>query len=96
MKKIENVELAFLSLDDYQELKKAMIESYSSMPNSYWREHQIESLINRFPDGQVVIKVNNQIAGCALSIIVDYSKIEKHHTYQAITGDYTFNTHTDD
>ena len=96
MKKIENIELTFLTQDDYQELKKAMIESYTTMPNSYWREHQIDSLINRFPEGQVVIKVNNQIAGCALSIIVDYSKIRKHHTYQEITGDYTFNTHTDE
>ncbi|MFD0761414.1 GNAT family N-acetyltransferase [Lutibacter aestuarii] len=96
MKNIENIELTFLSIDDYQELKKAMIESYTTMPNSYWKEHQIESLIDRFPEGQVVIKVNHEIAGCALSIIVDYSKVDQHHTYQEITGDYTFNTHTPD
>jgi len=94
MKEIENIELKFLSLDDYQELKVAMIESYTNMPNSYWKEAQIKSLIDRFPDGQVVIKVNNQIAGCALSIIVDYSKYGDQHTYKQITGDYTFKTHT--
>jgi predicted amidohydrolase len=93
MKKIENIELSFLSIDDYQELKKAMIASYAGMPNSYWSERQMESLISRFPEGQVVIKVNNQIAGCALSIIVDYKRIEKVHTYQEITGNYSFNTH---
>ncbi len=38
MKEIENIELTFLSLDDYQELKEAMIESYKNMPNSYWKE----------------------------------------------------------
>src|SRR3989339_222866 len=96
MKKIGNIELTYLSVDDYEELKKAMIASYTTMPNAYWKEHQIQSLIGRFPDGQVVIKVNNQIAGCALSIIVDYNKIDKHHTYSEITGDYTFNTHTPD
>lgn len=94
MKEIENIELAFLSLDDYQELKTAMIEAYSSMPNSYWKEQQINSLISRFPEGQVVIKVNKQIAGCALSIIVDYAAFEDEHTYKQITGDYTFNTHS--
>ncbi len=94
MMEIENIELTFLSLDDYQELKKAMIEAYSSMPNSYWKEAQINSLISRFPEGQVVIKVNNQIAGCALSIIVDYNKFDGSHTYKEITGDYTFDTHT--
>ncbi|MEZ5009830.1 MAG: carbon-nitrogen hydrolase family protein [Chitinophagales bacterium] len=89
---IENIELTFLSLDDYQELKKAMIASYSSMPNSYWKEHQIKTLIDQFPEGQVVIKVNDHIAGCALSIIVDYDKFGDRHTYKQITGDYTFST----
>ena len=96
MKKIENIELSFLSIDDYQELKKAMIESYTGIPNAYWSERQMESLISRFTEGQVVIKVNNQIAGCALSIIVDYKRIEKVHTYQEITGNYSFNTHKPD
>jgi len=94
MQEIENIELTFLNLDDYQELKEAMIESYTTMPDAYWKEHQIDSLISRFPEGQVVIKVNNQIAGCALSIIVDYTKFDDHHTYEEITGKYTFNTHT--
>ncbi|MBU3927060.1 MAG: bifunctional GNAT family N-acetyltransferase/carbon-nitrogen hydrolase family protein [Bacteroidetes bacterium] len=94
MQEIENIELTFLNLVDYQELKEAMIESYTTMPDAYWKEHQIGSLISRFPEGQVVIKVNNQIAGCALSIIVDYSKFDDHHTYEEITGKYTFNTHT--
>lgn len=51
MDKIENIELTFLSLDDYQELKKAMVEAYATMPNSYWRESQIQSLISIFPEG---------------------------------------------
>lgn len=93
MKEIGNIEMSFLSIDDYQELKVAMLESYTNMPNSYWREHQIKSLISRFPEGQVVIKVNNEIAGCALSIIVDYDSFDDNHTYKEITGNYTFKTH---
>lgn len=94
MKEIENVELTFLSLNDYQELKEAMIESYPGMANSYWEKSQIKKLISLFPEGQVVIKINNQIAGCALSIIVDYYKFGDDHTYNQITGDSTFSTHT--
>ena len=93
-KEIENIELAYLSLHDYEELKKAMLESYTNMPDSYWREQQISTLIDRFPEGQVVIKVNDQIAGCALSIIVDYDKFDEHHNYEEITGNYTFSTHS--
>ncbi len=93
MPNIENVALTYLKLDDYDEVKEAMIASYTSMPDAYWREHQIKKLIDEFPEGQVVIKVNNQIAGCALSIIVDYDKFHNFHTYKEITDNYTFNTH---
>ena len=64
---IENIDLKFLDMEDYQALKTAMIESYSSMPEAYWKEHHIQNLISKFPDGQVVIKINGEIAGCALS-----------------------------
>jgi predicted amidohydrolase/GNAT superfamily N-acetyltransferase len=93
---IENIELQYLTLDDYQELKGAMQQAYKTMPNLYWRENQIKTLIDKFPEGQVVIKINNQIAGCALSIIVDYDSIDDIHTYEDITGNYTFDTHDAD
>jgi predicted amidohydrolase len=96
MQEIENVELKFLTLDDYQELKSAMIESYVTMPDSYWEEEHIKSLIKRFPEGQVVIKVNEKLAGCALSIMVDYGSFDEFHTYKEITGSYTFKTHSTD
>jgi predicted amidohydrolase/GNAT superfamily N-acetyltransferase len=91
---IENIDLEFLSIDDYQELKDAMIEAYATMPNAYWRENHIQKLIDLFPEGQVVIKINGELAGCALSIIVDYKHFDVTHTYKEITGDYTFKTHT--
>ncbi|NNE77824.1 MAG: GNAT family N-acetyltransferase, partial [Pricia sp.] len=95
-KDIENVELKFLDLKDYQELKTAMKEIYKNIPNAYWAEGQIKSLIKLFPEGQVVIKVNGQLAGCSLSIIVDYDEFEDNHTFQEITGQETFSTHTED
>lgn len=92
--KIENVEIAYLTTQDYQELKAAMILSYPSMPSAYWKEHHINSLLEKFPEGQVVVTVNGQIAGCALSIIIDFAKFDEAHTYRDITGNYTFSTHT--
>ncbi|WP_319499814.1 bifunctional GNAT family N-acetyltransferase/carbon-nitrogen hydrolase family protein [uncultured Draconibacterium sp.] len=96
MQDIDNIELEYLKFDDYQELKQAMIEVYTSMPDAYWKEHHIKSLIDRFPEGQVVLKVNGQIAGCALAIVVDYDKFEDNHTYKEITGNYKFDTHSPD
>ncbi len=90
---IENIELHYLTLNDYKQLKEAMIEAYASMPDSYWKEDQIKALIDKFPEGQVVIKINGELAGCALSIILDYDSFDDQHTYKEITGAFTFNTH---
>lgn len=80
-------------MEDYQELKQAMIESYNSLDDSYWEKHEMDTLIEKFPEGQVVIKVNDQLAGCALSIIVEEGDYANGQNYQQITGDYSFNTH---
>ncbi|AEA45090.1 carbon-nitrogen hydrolase family protein [Fluviicola taffensis] len=93
---VDNIELTYLSISDYEALKEAMVESYTGLSNPFWNRNQIETLINQFPDGQVAIKVNGQIAGVALCIIVDSSKYEHLHTYRQITGDYTFKTHRPD
>lgn len=88
----DNIELTFLKPEDYPDLKKAMISSYPEM-SAYWRETQIEKLLEIFPDGQVVIKVNGVVAGAALSIVVDYNKYDKAHTYADITADESFSSH---
>lgn len=95
MKVIENIELVLLTVEDYNEMKEAMIEAYANMANAYWKPEHILPLISKFPEGQIVVKVNGQFAGCALSIIVDYGKFENRHTYKEITGNFTFDTHTD-
>ncbi len=95
MKKIDNVEIVFLKIEDYKHIKKAMIEAYPNVSDPYWSEEDIKTLIQKFPEGQVGIKIDNELAGCALSIIVDYSKYGVRHTYKQITGNDTFNTHND-
>jgi predicted amidohydrolase/GNAT superfamily N-acetyltransferase len=94
-RKIKNIDLDFLTIDDYQELKQAMIIAYTTLPNSYWQEQEIQTLLSKFPEGQIVIKVNGHIAGCALSIIIDHEQFEDQHTYSEITGNSSFETHTD-
>ncbi len=89
-----NIELTYLTKEDYSELKEIMIESYQHMSLSYWKEHQIDKLLKIFPEGQVVIKVNGHVAGCALSIMVKQSSVEEPHTYKDITANYTFDNHT--
>jgi predicted amidohydrolase/GNAT superfamily N-acetyltransferase len=93
---IQSIELEFLQIDDYQHLKTAMIAAYPSMPDAYWKESHIATLLERFPEGQVALKINGQLAGCALSIRVPEAQATKPHSYEEITGNYTFSTHQSD
>ncbi|MEZ4938207.1 MAG: bifunctional GNAT family N-acetyltransferase/carbon-nitrogen hydrolase family protein [Crocinitomicaceae bacterium] len=96
LSEIDKVELEYMQLDNYLEIKDVMVAAYSTMPDAYWKEDQIQALLSKFPEGQVVIKVNGLIAGCALSIIVEYDQFKFNHTYKEITGNYTFSTHSDE
>ena len=88
------IELRTLTKDDYLGLKTSMIEAYSEWEGaSFWGETHISKLLELFPEGQICILVNGAIAGCALSLIVNYNKFGDNHTYAQITGNYTFSTH---
>jgi predicted amidohydrolase/GNAT superfamily N-acetyltransferase len=93
---VKNIELSYLTYADYEDLKSASINAYQTMPNSYWKEHQIKAITSKFPEGQIVVKVDGQIAGCALTIIIDSKKFGKTHKYREVTGNFTFDTHNPD
>ncbi len=90
---IENVEISYLNITNFRELRPSMADSYKYISDDTWSEDQIRKLIEIFPEGQIAIKVNGEIAGCALSIIVDYDKFGDKHTYQQITDNENFGTH---
>lgn len=70
-----------------------MQKAYESLGGQYWKEEALKKLIQKFPDGQIVVTYDGNVVGCALSIIVDYDRFGDNHTYRDITGDFTFDTH---
>lgn len=88
------IELRNLKVQDYKELKVSMIKSYQAMPDDYWSEQEIKTLVRKFPEGQFCIVIDNKIAGCALSLIIDSEKFDDNHTYEDIIGGENFSTHT--
>lgn len=84
--------LRHLTIDDYRDLKEAMIQAYSGARMSYWSEDSIALLLDIFPEGQLCIDVNGKVVACALSLIINYKDFGDDHTYKQITGDYTFST----
>lgn len=87
------IELRNLKLEDYLGLKQSMMEAYPGWVGGYWEKRDIKKLLSKFPEGQLCVVVNDVIAGCALSLIVDYKKFGDNHTYEKITGNETFSTH---
>lgn len=80
------IEMRNLKLKDYRSLRKSMEQSYPGLQD-YWKESNIKRLLDIFPEGQVCITVNNEVAGCALSMIVDYRKLGEEHTYEQVVQD---------
>ena len=89
---INKVELRNLQMEDYDQLARSFKRIYGD-EDVFWTKAQIKKLITIFPEGQVVIIVDDRIVGCALSIIVDYNLVKSDHTYAQVTGNETFNTH---
>ena len=94
MQEIQSVEVRYLKITDYQELKSSMLEAYPNWPGAYWKESHLQKLLEVFPDGQIAVVVNGKVVGSALSLILMYDHFGDEHTYKEITGNYTFNTHT--
>ena len=90
-----NIETRKLTLDDYQNLSESMLQAYDTMGGQVWSKRSIEKLLKIFPEGQICIAVDDKVVACALSIIVDYDEYGDKHTYQLITGNYSFSTHDD-
>jgi GNAT superfamily N-acetyltransferase len=91
-KHIKHLAIEQLQIDDYQELLSSMKAAYPEWQGSYWSMQAIARLIDKFNEGQFVVKADGKVVGSALSVIVDYEKFGDEHTYQEITGNYTFNT----
>ncbi|MGM0635074.1 MAG: GNAT family N-acetyltransferase [Bacteroidota bacterium] len=90
------IELKYLSIADFEALKQVFVEIYGAETDLYWKRKELDRLIEIFPEGQVVIFVDGQLAGCAFAIIVDYDQVSETHTYDEIVGDNQFKNHHPD
>ncbi|UQB70063.1 carbon-nitrogen hydrolase family protein [Epilithonimonas zeae] len=88
------VEIRKLNIDDYDDLAEAMQKAYPDIDDNVWSKRNIQKLTSIFSEGQICITVDGKLAAAALSIIVQYELYGDQHTYQEITGNESFNTHT--
>ncbi|KMQ71523.1 carbon-nitrogen hydrolase family protein [Chryseobacterium koreense] len=89
------IEIRALKIEDYDGLKETMQKAYPAMSENIWSKKSIQKLIKIFPEGQICITVDEKIAAVCLSLIVQYELFGDDHTYREITGNYTFDTHSE-
>lgn len=95
MKHEPKILLRTLEVDDYAALRESMKEAYAGSGNEPWTRREIQTLIRKFPDGQLCIEMDDKVVATALSLIVDYKKFGDRHTFEQITDDGKFSTHDD-
>lgn len=83
------LKLRSLTLADYEDIEAIMRQAYSNMGGA-WTRDEITRLLKLFPDGQICIEDMGRVVGAALTLIVDYSKIEVDHSYEDIVDDGRF------
>lgn len=87
------IDIRRLQVADYESLVEVMRKSYPEMRDDVWDKRNIQKLTSIFPEGQLCVTVDGEVAAASLSIIVQYELYGDDHTYAEITGNSTFNTH---
>ena len=83
------LEIRNLKMSDYDDIGTIMQQAYSGMGGA-WTKEEISTLLKIFPEGQICIEDNGHVVCAALTLIVDYSKIEDNHSYNDIVDDGKF------
>jgi len=87
------IEVSPITMEDYEDMLESMKSSYPDWSGAFWSRRSIQKLIEIFPEGQLGVYVDDKVVGCALSIVLDLDDFGYDHTYEQITGNYTFSTH---
>jgi len=84
--------LTTLTIHDFEDLDAVTKKVYGSI-GGFWSKAHIENLLRIFPEGQLCLKDNGKVVAYALAIVIKQSKLKVQHTYQEVTGNFTFSTH---
>ncbi|CAN5417442.1 bifunctional GNAT family N-acetyltransferase/carbon-nitrogen hydrolase family protein [soil metagenome] len=74
----------------------AISEKLYASINSSWSESAFLRLLNAFPDGQIGVEDNGKIVAFAFALRIDYDRFGDDHSYDQITGNFSFDTQDPD
>jgi ribosomal protein S18 acetylase RimI-like enzyme len=76
---------------DIPRLIELQRRTYATIPP--WSEDKFENQLRVFPQGQIVAELEGRVVGSASSLIVLWDQWPIEHSWRAITGGGTFDTH---
>lgn len=82
-----------LTVIDYDAIKEMQLASFPDMKP--WSKEQWVKVVTTFPEGQIGIEINGEIAASSCSLILNFNEYEKNHSWSDITGSGTLSTHND-
>lgn len=77
--------------EDIPELIRLQRRVYPDIPS--WSRRDLGHQLEVFPQGQLVVEHDGQLAGCASSLIVLWDDWSGEHTWQDVTAAGTFDSH---
>ena len=81
-----------LRLSDYDDVADIMKQVYNGMGGP-WLPDEFKTLLTIFPEGQICIEDKGKIVAAALTLIIEYAKLERDHSYEDIVSDGKFKSH---
>ena len=77
------VSLRTLTEADLEEVAALQVECFPGM--TPWSRDQWASMLSRFPEGQIAVIVDGQIAATSASLIVDYAEYAEWHDWRTVS-----------
>ena len=81
-----------LAMSDYEDIAAIMAQAYKGMGGA-WKRKEFATLLEIFPEGQICVEDKGKAVGAALTLIVDYSNLERNHSYEDIVCGGEFESH---
>ncbi|HXT82798.1 MAG TPA: GNAT family N-acetyltransferase, partial [Verrucomicrobiae bacterium] len=82
-------------LNDIAKIVKLQEKSFPHMleEDTIWKEHELQSHLKIFPEGQFSVEYGDEIIGSSSSLIVELNPEYTNHSFREITGRGLFTTH---
>ncbi|MEX1025767.1 MAG: GNAT family N-acetyltransferase [Planctomycetota bacterium] len=80
-----------LTMEDFDELVAMQSVCFPGMQN--WGREQIQSQLQRFPEGQIVIEIDGRIAASSSSLVVDFEDYSAWHDWKVLSDNGSIRNH---